>query len=326
MPGVGTQDGAAGVRVRTGARLHLGFLDLAFDLGRRFGSIGLAIEGFETRVEMRRAPRFSAFGPEAERVERLTRRLTESLGASPDVAVEVAAAIPAHAGLGSGTQLALALGLAFRRLNGLPADTAGDAASLHRGARSGVGVGLFERGGFMLDVGHGAATGLPPIVCELAFPADWRAVLLLDGEVDGVHGEAERAAFAALAPFPAEAAGEVCRRTLMQILPGVAEADFAAFAAGLSAIQRRLGDHFAPAQGGGRYTSPRVAAAAASLERAGALGLGQSSWGPTGFAFARDAGEAEHWAALARREAGEGVQILVVAARGRGADVLSLET
>ena len=39
-----------GVQVTTAARLHLGFLDLAGDLGRRFGSIGLAIDAFETRV------------------------------------------------------------------------------------------------------------------------------------------------------------------------------------------------------------------------------------------------------------------------------------
>jgi beta-RFAP synthase len=321
VPGAETQQRVPGAQVRTGARLHLGFLDLAFDLGRRFGSIGLAIDGFETRVEMRRAPSFSASGAEAERVERLTRRFAERLGLSADVAVEVAAAIPAHAGLGSGTQLALAVGLAFRRVHGLAPDTAADAAALARGVRSGVGVGLFERGGFMLDAGRGAATALPPIVCELAFPRDWRAVLLLDADVHGAHGEAERAAFEALAPFPAEAAAEVCRRTLMQILPGVAEADFAAFADGVSAIQRRLGDHFAPAQGGGRYTSPRVAQVAAALERAGALGLGQSSWGPTGFAFASDPDQAAHWAALARREAGERLQILVVAARPRGADV-----
>ena len=46
-----------GVRVRAPARLHLGFLDLAGDLGRRFGSIGLSIEGYATRLTMTRAPR-----------------------------------------------------------------------------------------------------------------------------------------------------------------------------------------------------------------------------------------------------------------------------
>ena len=199
--------------------------------------------------------------------------------------------------------MALALGLAFRRLHGLPADAAADAATLLRGARSGVGIGLFEQGGLMLDAGRGAHSVLPPIVSRLAFPELWRVVLLIDDGFAGAHGEAERAAFAALPPFPPETAADLCRRALMQVLPGVAEADFAAFGAGLSAIQRRLGDYFAPAQGGGRFTSPRVGAVAAALERAGAIGVGQSSWGPTGFAFARDPDEAAHWAALARDDA-----------------------
>jgi beta-RFAP synthase len=313
---------AEGWRVSAGARLHLGFLDLNGDLGRRFGSIGLAVDGFATTVEMRRSSRLSATGAEPERVAGLIRRLADAHGLSADVAVEVASAIPAHSGLGSGTQLALALGLAFRRIHDLPADTAADASALMRGGRSGVGVALFSRGGFMLDAGHGAAAAPPPIVSHLAFPRDWRVILLMDERLDGAHGQAEREAFAALPPFPREAAADICRRALMQVLPGVAEADFAAFATGLDAIQRRLGDHFAPAQGGGRFTSPRVAKVAASLARAGALGIGQSSWGPTGFVFAPDPDAAAHWAALASTNGD--VRVQVHAARAGGAECVPL--
>ena len=310
-----------GVRVTTSARLHLGFLDLSGEFGRRFGSLGLAIDGFETRVEMRRASHFAAAGAEAARVERLVAILAQAHGVSSALAVEVSAAIPAHAGLGSGTQLALALALAFRRLQGLDDDTFADALALARGARSGIGLALFECGGFVLDVGRGAKTALPPVVSQLTFPSDWRAVLLIDPHIGGAHGEAERAAFAVLPAFPSQTAAEICQRVLMQVLPGVAEADFEAFGAGVTAIQRRLGDHFAQAQGGGRYTSSRVGQVASRLERVGALGVGQSSWGPTGFAFARDPDEAARLATRARAEAGEALQIHIVAARGRGADV-----
>ena len=313
-----------GVSVRAGARLHLGFLDLAGDLGRRFGSFGLAIDRFETRIDMRRAARFTATGAEPARIERLARMLTERFASTGEVAVDVAAAIPAHAGLGSGTQLALALALAFRRLHGFAPDTGADAAALLRGARSGLGVALFDHGGFMLDAGRGPTTDLPPIVSRLTFPPDWRVLLLIDADGDGVHGEDERAAFAALPPFPAQGAADICRRALMQVLPGVAEADFAAFAEGLSAIQRRLGDHFAPAQGGGRFTSPRVGEIAAVLERAGARGIGQSSWGPTGFVFARDPDEAAHWLALAQEQARGKVRAQIHAARAHGADCVLL--
>lgn len=308
------------VRVSAGARLHLGFLDLNGELGRRFGSFGLAIDGFETFITMRRAADLSVRGAQAQRVAALLDRLEPGLKAD----IDVASAIPAHAGLGSGTQLALGLGLAYRALRGLKPDTAADAAALTRGARSGLGVALFERGGFMLDAGRGPETSLPPIVSHLSFPRDWRVVLLIDEDATGAHGEAEREAFARLPVFPAAAAADICRRALMQVLPGVAEADFRAFGEGVSAIQRALGDHFAPAQGGGRFTSARVGHIAAAWERAGALGIGQSSWGPTGFAFARDPDEAASLAVQASAEGRGAVRVQIHAARDHGAECVLL--
>src|SRR5439155_23740982 len=40
------------VTLRAPGRLHLGFLDPSASLGRRFGSIGVVIEGFETEIEL----------------------------------------------------------------------------------------------------------------------------------------------------------------------------------------------------------------------------------------------------------------------------------
>ena len=71
----------------------------------------------------------------------------------------------------------------------------------------------------------------------------------------------------------------------MGVMPALVERDFAAFGAAVTAIQTLVGDHFAPAQGG-VFTSKRVEALARRLVEAGAVGIGQSSWGPTGFAFA----------------------------------------
>ena len=68
-------------------------------------------------------------------------------------------------------------------------------------------------------------------------------------------------------------------------------------------LQSRVGDYFAPIQGGSRFTSPDVAAALARLDEAGAYGIGQSSWGPTGFAFASSAAEASRLVALLRDDA-----------------------
>ena len=79
--------------------------------------------------------------------------------------------------------------------------------------------------------------------------------------------------------FTADAASEICRRTLMQILPGAAENDLEAFGDGVTRVQEIVGDHFASAQGGGRFTSAPVGRVAARLKALGAHGIGQSRGG-----------------------------------------------
>jgi beta-RFAP synthase len=310
-----------GVQVTAAARLHLGFLDLAGDLGRHFGSIGLAVDAFATRVQLREALGFEVLGEERERSARLALRIAESLGLGARKQLIVSSAIPAHAGLGSGTQLALAIATAFRKLARLPLNTREDARLLDRGARSGVGVALFERGGLAVDAGRGPLTEVPPVVSHVRFPREWRILLILDSRVEGAHGAAEVRAFARLPPFPAEAASEICRRTLMQILPGAAEQDLGAFGDGVARVQEIVGDHFAEAQGGGRFASVAVARVAQRLKALGAHGIGQSSWGPTGFAFATDPDHAEFLAQRASGECEPGVAIKICKAHDHGAEV-----
>src|SRR5208337_816699 len=161
----------------------------------------------------------------------------ERLGLDTAKKLIISSAIPPHAGLGSGTQLAMAIAAAFRRFAKLPLDARGDARLLDRGARSGVGAALFERGGLVVDAGRGPNTQIPPVVARVAFPSDWRVLLMLDRRMKGAHGVAEKQAFARLPRFPADRAGEICRRTLMQILPGAAEGDFAAFGDGVARVQ-----------------------------------------------------------------------------------------
>jgi predicted sugar kinase len=75
-------------------------------------------------------------------------------------------------------------------------------------------------------------------------------------------------------------------------------------------------------QGGSRFTSPDVEAVLEALDRQGALGIGQSSWGPTGFAFVPSQAEAERLVTLARRHpAGRGLDIRACRALNRGADI-----
>jgi beta-ribofuranosylaminobenzene 5'-phosphate synthase len=281
------------VTVTASARLHLGFLDMNGGLGRRFGSLGLAIDRPATRLTLQRAAALSVKGLEAERAAHYLAHLARHLSLSPAYALTIDEAIPAHAGLGSGTQLALAVATALRRLEGLPPDHSNDALLLRRGARSGAGLGLFEQGGVIVDGGHGARTLTPPVIARLEFPAQWRVIIVVDPRTEGVHGSEEQTAFARLADFEASLAAEICRLVLIKALPALAEQDIGSFGDAITRLQEIAGDYFAPAQGGKPYASAAVAQVMDELRLQGARGIGQSSWGPTGFAFAADAWEAQ---------------------------------
>lgn len=294
----------AQVDVSAAARLHLGFLDMSGSLGRRFGSLGLAVDAFPTRLAVRPADGVRVVGPGAERARDCALKLKDSLGISGGVRIELAEATPGHLGLGSGTQLCLAVGAAVATLYGLDLDAAAIAEQLGRGRRSGIGIGSFDRGGFLMDGGRGDESGSPPVTARLEFPERWRVVLLLDRRGEGLHGRGESEAFKRLPPFPPEQAAHLCRLAIMQILPALAEEDLAPFAAGIAEIQRTVGDHFAPAQGG-RFTSPAVADALRLAEERGFAGVGQSSWGPTGFVLTEGEDEARGLIRELRRRFGE---------------------
>ena len=311
-----------GITVTIPARLHLGFLDLNGGLGRRFGSIGLAISGLRTKIAFRRARKDHIAGPERERVMRHVDKMMQRLALGDSHTVDVLEVVPAHAGLGSGTQLALAVAAGIRRLHGLSLDIEGDALHLGRGARSGVGIGLFHRGGLVVDGGC-KKTGAPaPIVSHIRFPDRWRIIVVLDPARRGLHGAEEAAAFAKLQPFAEDDAARLCRLVIMKMLPAVAEEDIVSFGAAITEIQERIGDYFAGAQGGSAFTSPDVAAVLATLDREGAWGIGQSSWGPTGFAFSAAPADADRLAGIAQRHPrGQGLDIRVCAGFNHGAEI-----
>lgn len=313
---------AGAIRVVAPARLHLGFLDLNGDLGRRFGSIGLAIDSPATDLVLRRAHTFKAEGPDATRGLKTLRRLAAAFAPGGVYELQIRKAIPPHAGLGSGTQLALAVGAALMALEDLERGVGELGNLLDRGARSAIGMGAFESGGFIVDGGRGADDRAPPILMRAQFPEAWRILLILDPRTAGVHGEAEAKAFAALPPLPEDAAARVCRLVLMQLAPGLIEADIKTFGAAVTEIQSIVGGHFAGAQGGGPWTSPAVGRITRQLKEAGAFGIGQSSWGPTGFAFAPSQENAERlYATLVEAARAEGLEILIGRGRNRGASI-----
>lgn len=327
------------VRLRAPGRLHLGFLDPAGTLGRRFGSIGLVIDGVATELQLGAAStdQLEAGSPaaqvELERASRYLQLLREHTGRHEPLRLQLDQVLPPHAGFGSGTQLALAIGRAFAHWHGLALSSMTLAHWLARGLRSGIGIAGFDQGGLLVDGGPGA-DGMPaPLLSRIAFPPAWRVVVVQDQGHRGLSGTQEKQAIATLQPLPQALSADICHQVLMRVLPGAASAEFAPFAAGINHVQQLLGTHFAPAQGGSAFTSAAVGrvvrwVADAARDQRGTdrqlehgAAIGQSSWGPTGFAILPSQASAE--AAVAALQAARllepGLTVSVVAGLNHGA-------
>lgn len=295
--------------VQAPARLHLGMLDLEGGLGRRFGGLGVAIERPVVRVAVRPASDLTVRGPRAERVWAIAERFFEAARAAgrltpPGAAIEVHQAIPAHVGLGSGTQLHLAVVEALAHMVGWDLTPVELCRLAGRGRRSGVGTWTYLYGGLVLEGGRrtdGTDTGLAPLLGRYALPPAWRFVLLIPRESRGIHGDVEEEAFARRVSMDAGTVGRLCRLVLLRLLPALLEEDIRAFGRAVTEIQQIVGDAFAPVQGG-RYANPVSAACVEALLELGAAGAGQSSWGPTVYGLAADEDQARQLAmALGRR-------------------------
>jgi len=289
------------IEVRTCARLHLGLLDNNGERGRLYGSIGLAVKHPQLLLRAARSDRLIVEGLEAGRVTAYAQRFIQHYGISEGAHLNLLSSIPAHVGLGSGTQIALAVGTALAKLAGLRLSTEEIALAGGRGIRSGIGIATFRHGGFVLDGGHrvfnvhGSSSQapvrqierdrVPPILFQRSVPKGWYFVTAIPATGEGISGEKENRAFSHLPESPPELAEKVSWLILMKMLPALVEKDIVGFGQAMTGIQQTVGDCFASVQGG-RFSNPVSGKLIDFLLDRGALGAGQSSWGPAVYGLA----------------------------------------
>ncbi len=295
--------------VRTASRLHLGLLSLPADgerwpdrhglsviPARRYGGVGLMIDtpGIVLRVDP--AKEWSAEGPLADRALAFARRMVTSLGKVdiPPRRILLEAAPREHVGLGTGTQLGLAVARALAASWDVEMPIHQLAHHVGRGLRSALGIHGFGKGGFLVEAGKSAHEVLSPLVARVEWPAEWRVVFAVPNHIEGRHGGEERSAFARLHSSVATSEA-LSRLVLLGMLPALIERDLEAFGEAVFDFNSRVGEMFASVQGG-PYASAAVAGMVDLLRRAGARGVGQSSWGPGVFAIVGDEEQARHLA------------------------------
>jgi beta-RFAP synthase len=274
--------------IKTHARLHLGFFDLHGGLGRKYGSIGLALENPVTEIEACVSDTIKIEGAidvkSRENVTKIMQIMQNYFNLQTSCNFKFSRFIPNHVGFGSGTQMALSVVSLISKLYDLNLDQRQIAHFSGRGARSGVGLGTFFQGGLVVDAGRGEKTLIPPVIARLDFPEDWRILLINDNSQIGINGQMEHQVFSELPEFSSLLAGELCRHVLMQGLPALHEQDLEGFGNTVLALQVATGEHFSGAQGG-LFASKNVEEVLNFSEKHAVKCMGQSSWGPTGFAI-----------------------------------------
>jgi beta-RFAP synthase len=291
------------VTVTAPSRLHFGLFAAANVRAGPVGGIGLMLDRPRSQVRLARSARLEVTADEPGRILRVVRQWFSlravNLGIAPSCAEELPIAIrhlagpPPHIGLGSGTQLALSVVAGLDRWFEISSELSVDhAMHFGRGRRSAVGSAGFLQGGLICDFGEGDSAAGSQRLTGLPLPRDWRVVLFRPVHGRGLHGPEEEELFAALSP-----SDERHRRGLRQIatdaiLPAARAADFEAFSAAIHELNFRAGLLFAAFQQG-PFNGGNLSRMIAYLRNAGVSGVGQSSWGPTGFALCADPAAAE---------------------------------
>lgn len=298
------------VVVEGGSRLHAGFhtIDPASGIWGGSGFYSqrprVVVEAWECSEHEIRAPADIA-------------SLVSKLGFEGGCA-QVVEAPPRHSGLGSTTQVSLALAYALSRVVGENLDLFRAAVMMGRGRFSWVGTLLAKHGGFVVDAGSG---GEPSAITLSPIPSSWRLLIVIP-ELDRGLSEEEESILMKRLRSPSPKHESMMARGTLKLALGVVRGDLELALVGLREVQLGTGMYFASSQGGVyRVDAARIVDEAS---RSG-IYLAQSSWGPTLYTIT-DSEKARSDASLLRgilRELGYRGDIIISEPRNTG---LSLET
>ncbi|HWQ20257.1 MAG TPA: beta-ribofuranosylaminobenzene 5'-phosphate synthase [Methanotrichaceae archaeon] len=320
------------VVVETPSRIHLTLTDLTGTAGRVDGGIGIALDEPNIVLEAEKARSLTVEGENAARAESAARAVMERF-ALGGARISIRSNYRMHVGLGGGTQLGIAAGIALCRLYDQKATIRDIAMIIKRGGTSGIGTAAFEMGGFIVDGGHSFGPGKqksdfrpssasqgvspPPVLARHDFPESWKIILAIPNLDQGAHGKRELDIFRQYCPVPLSDVHEICYQVLVKMVPAVLEENLDDFGAAVNRIQA-LGFKKVEVD----LQHPLVKDLMAGMKEAGAACAGLSSFGPTVYAIT-DSGTREVEAAAREAMAVEGMggDVLITRSRNQGARV-----
>jgi len=306
------------VRVQAFSRLHFGLMEICPGQPHCYGGVGMMIsspsmlvQGLAGSIADPSSVRIEGDGYWSERTSRVLEiwRRQHPDSRLPIESIRVVRPPQAHIGLGSGTQWAcsiaglLQIASRTRDHGASVSSVAGElfssaeslAAHAGRGLRSHIGCEGFRRGGLIVDWGQRhpeTLAGGHGRTEVFSFPASWRMVTRCDRSYQGESGGSEATMFERCSSLPNPLRGAMVRMLREEMLPAFDASDWVVASDAIGRYGEWAGRIFEPLQGG-VYRSPAIAESIADLRSRGIRGVGQSSWGPTVFALARDPEQAE---------------------------------
>ena len=318
------------VVIKTPSRIHLTLTDLAGYGGRVDGGVGIALEEPNILLEAERSDEIVAVGENAERARAAAQAVMErfDLGGAR---LHIRNGYRMHVGLGGGTQLGIAAGMALCELYHQPVSVREIAKIISRGGTSGIGTAAFEAGGFIVDGGHSfgpgkdkqdfrpssASRGVRPplVIARHAFPREWKILLAIPHLLKGAHGQREVEIFRDFCPVPLAEVHELCYQILVRMVPSLVEENLDEFGASVNRVQE-LGFKKIEVM----LQQPLVHRLMAEMREAGAACSGLSSFGPTVYAVTDTQGRDIEAAAFeVMKEVGG--EVLITRCRNEGARV-----
>jgi beta-ribofuranosylaminobenzene 5'-phosphate synthase len=325
------------VIVKTPSRIHVTLIDMHGGSGRVDGGVGIALEEPGFLLEVRQNPVLEVEGGDRairDQIAGIARHTLEKIAAGGSVAITVRQHIPSHVGLGSGSQLALAVARAICECYGSTLPVQALAHLVGRGGTSGIGTAAFGQGGFIIDGGHRFGKGReksefrpsrasrgvrpPPVIVRHEFPVDWRILLAIPNLPAGASGGKESDIFRTHCPVPLSEVQALCHEVLLRMLPGIVEQDLDLFGSSINAVQhlgfKRVELNLQPEE---------VHLLMENLRSSGAAGAGLSSFGPTVYAISDTDMRGIEQAAQSFMDSYGGGTTLITSARNSGAVVRS---
>ncbi len=232
------------ITISTPSRLHFSLVDMNGMLGRVDGGFGVALERPRTilRCSIANKDDYNS------NLRNIVNKLRENKIGKHKYKIEPLALIPTHVGLGSKTQLSLAVAKGISVLEGKELDDRELAHIVGRGGTSGIGVASFSSGGFIVDGGHStkvkegfspsrySVAPPPPVIARFSVPKTWHFVVAIPDGM-GTHGKDELRVFREYCPIPARDVERLTRVLFSIILPSVVEHDIGNFGKGIWMVQ-----------------------------------------------------------------------------------------